>query len=597
MLEKISVKTTTVIFLLCCTVALALCACVNPVDIDKFLNDPIVKEAIKASKATVIIHKDSDDDIGDLVPGNGKISGLIPGKYYRLEEYDKEMAPQRRRFVKANGDHTGNLGEIGLLKDTEIINLTNFYTYKITSAKPFEFDPDNDKYYYFTFGRNSNAEEARISTDNGITTAAVVIVGSNDYYLDLSPAIDVEGNYQIMMIPNTEDWGSASRTSAYYNGSTGSTLQIGNLYRKYVVTKEIGLYQYRTALTTGNVILQGMSIIKCPAAGTPQSDFIFAQYDSNDNVTNLTFLRVEIKQIPSADDFTFDKLNQTYGNVTDVSIKPKAGKSTGDITIYYEGIEPGTTYAKSDKLPTNAGTYDVTFDVAEADGFTAISGLSAGTLIIDRATPTKDDYDIDKLIQTVGSVIPVTVTPKADSGKVTAIYYEGIEPGTTYIKSETLPRDEGIYAVTFDVAANENWYNVNGLSAGTLTILSNQAKIIINIELDWTNDPNPDADFSGSTAEYSGNNLTLKIKVTGITGKKYEWYIDDDTNPIGSDSDSNSNFTGNYSYNPAIKGDNDKWWVPGEHTITLVVDNKYSYRCKFNYSGDINEDKPILGDK
>jgi hypothetical protein len=87
-------------------------------------------------------------------------------------------------------------------------------------------------------------------------------------------------------------------------------------------------------------------------------------------------------QTPVAADFTVSKLNQTEGSVTDVSITPKPGKSSGTITIYYEGTE-STTYAKSQTLPTAIGKYAVTFDVAEvASLWEAASGLAAGTLTI-----------------------------------------------------------------------------------------------------------------------------------------------------------------------------------------------------------------------
>ena len=77
-----------------------------------------------------------------------------------------------------------------------------------------------------------------------------------------------------------------------------------------------------------------------------------------------------------------------------VSITPKPGKSTGAITIYYEGTG-GTIYTKSTTAPSAAGTYAVTFDVAVASGFLAATGLNGGTLII---------------------AAPVTISINADTG-------------------------------------------------------------------------------------------------------------------------------------------------------------------------------------
>ena len=39
-------------------------------------------------------------------------------------------------------------------------------------------------------------------------------------------------------------------------------------------------------------------------------------------------------QNPAADDYNIDNLTQTLGNVTNITITPKDGKSSGAITIY-----------------------------------------------------------------------------------------------------------------------------------------------------------------------------------------------------------------------------------------------------------------------
>jgi hypothetical protein len=84
---------------------------------------------------------------------------------------------------------------------------------------------------------------------------------------------------------------------------------------------------------------------------------------------------------PVAGDFDVSGLTQYLSRpIVPVSITPKEGKSSGAITIHYDG---------SDTLPTVAGTYSVTFDVAAATGWNAASGLSAGTLnIIEGVAPS-----------------------------------------------------------------------------------------------------------------------------------------------------------------------------------------------------------------
>jgi hypothetical protein len=89
---------------------------------------------------------------------------------------------------------------------------------------------------------------------------------------------------------------------------------------------------------------------------------------------------------PVPGDYTIGNLNQTAGSVTAVTVTAKSGKSPGTVTIYYEGTDT-TTYAKNTSVPTAAGTYAVTFDVAAANGWYAVNGLSAGTLTINAAIP------------------------------------------------------------------------------------------------------------------------------------------------------------------------------------------------------------------
>jgi len=164
-------------------------------------------------------------------------------------------------------------------------------------------------------------------------------------------------------------------------------------------------------------------------------------------------------QTPAAADFAINGLSQIFdGNPKTVTITSNHGKSTGAITIYYDGK---TT------APSAIGSYPVTFDVAAATGWNAKTGLSAGTLVIGEQTansqnPTAADFDIGNLSQTAGSVTAVTITPKAGkSGGLITIYYNG---------STNLPTAVGSYPVTFNITAAVGWNAANSLNAGTLVI-------------------------------------------------------------------------------------------------------------------------------
>lgn len=84
---------------------------------------------------------------------------------------------------------------------------------------------------------------------------------------------------------------------------------------------------------------------------------------------------------PVDSDFIIGNLLQLTNSISAVTVTAQDGKSTGSVTVYYDGTGD-TTYVKNTTLPTAAGTYAVTFDVAAATGWKAVAGLSAGTLAI-----------------------------------------------------------------------------------------------------------------------------------------------------------------------------------------------------------------------
>jgi hypothetical protein len=166
-------------------------------------------------------------------------------------------------------------------------------------------------------------------------------------------------------------------------------------------------------------------------------------------------------QTPVVSDYEIRNVFQYEGNVTAVTITPLAGKSTGAITIYYDG---------STTLPTAVGTYTVTFDVAAASGWNAAPGLAGGTLTINSQDQPEYQYPVaaDYIISGTGTYTydgtsrTVTITPLAgkSTGAIT-IYYSW---------STTLPSAAGTYTVTFNVAAASGWNAAVGLAGGTLTI-------------------------------------------------------------------------------------------------------------------------------
>jgi hypothetical protein len=223
--------------------------------------------------------------------------------------------------------------------------------------------------------------------------------------------------------------------------------------------------------------------------------------------SNPTAVVIAANQNPVADDFIIGNLNQRPGSVTPVTIAPKAGKSDGEITIYYNG---------STTLPSTIGTYTVTFNVAMATGWNAANGLAGGTLTIDNQDPVASDFDIGNLTQTWGSVTAVTIAPKAGKSTGTITIY--------YNESDTLPTDAGTYTVTFNVAMTTGWNAASGLTGGTLTI---NRVVSFSISFAQISDAAVDLvvdQVISLSGDYGEKTVTLKVdspeQYTSI-----EWYI------------------------------------------------------------------------
>jgi hypothetical protein len=312
----------------------------NPVDNPGFVQSDSVQEIIEATKAKVIIHEDSDD-YGNLKAEDGKITGLTTGKYYRFEEYEGKdtLTFTRNRFLKSDGSHSGDLSDINRLNVGEIKDLKNFFTYKIIAAVPFA----NKTHDYFTF--SASAKPA------SVTNGMITFVDQQDYFLDLTPGgISADKDYEVMSIPKTINWkDNFAHTSAFYTGTSGSIYGINNSYRKPAYmplsAREIGIYQYRNAVTTGgSTNLKNKSIIFLPGTNASiEYDIIFAEY-KDETVVNLAFIRIRRP--------TKTEINVTYVPPTDHS--PKLD------------VQSGKTYPQDTTSitfnVTNAGDYNQPFE-------------------------------------------------------------------------------------------------------------------------------------------------------------------------------------------------------------------------------------------
>src|SRR5207302_120259 len=131
---------------------------------------------------------------------------------------------------------------------------------------------------------------------------------------------------------------------------------------------------------------------------------------------------------------------------------------TGSVT----GTVSNVKYSGSSTVPTNAGTYAITADFTPTDAtnYNSLTGASAGSFIIQKATPT----------------LSVTNSPDTYDGSAQAASVSGSVPGTVsnvkYNGSVTVPTNAGTYAITADFTPNDtvNYNSLSGAAAGDFVI-------------------------------------------------------------------------------------------------------------------------------
>ncbi len=183
----------------------------------------------------------------------------------------------------------------------------------------------------------------------------------------------------------------------------------------------------------------------------------------------------------------------TIGTPTlSISNTPVYNASSHSATVIASaaGTVSNVLYAGSATAPTNAGSYAITADFAATDNtnWTNLTGASAGTFVISKATPT---LSISNSPQTyTGSAQAATVSASVE-GTVTNVLYAG---------SGTAPTNANSYAVTANFAAtdNTNYNNLTGASAGSFTISQLALTITSAAAISKTYDGNNTASITGT---------------------------------------------------------------------------------------------------
>lgn len=216
----------------------------------------------------------------------------------------------------------------------------------------------------FTFGYDKN-------TNAGVNTATLTITGQGNYTGTANKTFAIAPkNLQNASITLQTD-------SLVYTGST-QTVQITSVKLDGVLltTNDYAIANDSNKFISANdaitLTIAGMGNYTGTAATTWQITKARPELGNFDVSPNLST------------PLTYDGTPKT------VTAQPRNGViGMGAVTVCYEGNN-GTTYARSETAPTNAGTYNVILSVVEGKNYIAVE-IEAGTLTIKKADLTVGD--------------------------------------------------------------------------------------------------------------------------------------------------------------------------------------------------------------
>jgi len=198
----------------CVLVVITLNVCVmEPMTLDKFLEDPIVQGIIKDSMKHVNLVQGSEGE-----EGNEQITDLVAGKYYKIDECDFDGVDTTitdTKFVTASGAlAVGGLTGIGRLNGTTIKGLINDQYYYVKSAVPF---PSTVPVTLYDQASPPPLSVTGTSPPN-VSGVLTLSAPTDDYYLELPSIGTIPINlYQIVRSPYPS--GAASNVLPLISGN------------------------------------------------------------------------------------------------------------------------------------------------------------------------------------------------------------------------------------------------------------------------------------------------------------------------------------------------------------------------------------------
>jgi len=252
-------------------IVMVLGACMKPIDVESFLDDPIVQEVIESTKGSVIIDPETLVEYPHLRAGSRRIYGLKSDKYYMIESVKDDYGVLLGGYPKyvndfeglGPGNVMGDLGVITKIRGGSINGLSNDYTYKVREATIF---PDSSSFTYSVGDVPKNNAEY----SNGTMT---IPGATGNITLNLVSQLPLGTVYEVMAVAVPAVWPTWGATSKTSNDCSALPLEGPGTTVDYVIVNEtVSPVEFRVLTVKISLIkitVDAIGGVAVPVAGEP----------------------------------------------------------------------------------------------------------------------------------------------------------------------------------------------------------------------------------------------------------------------------------------------------------------------------------------
>ena len=462
----------------------------------------------------------------DYLQYNGSVNSPVPN-YGTIQNTDGVTV----RYVYKQGNTELTLdemknAEVGTYTVTAILDASDNFTYK--ASEPFTF--------YITQQKVAVPE-----IKNATYTGAPLDVVVKDAYVNdvglytLAPETKTEaGTHDITVtLKNTKNY-------AWTDGTTESKTVTFTI-EKAEVTATISLTD-----TMGDALTYTTNTKQVAVAFTSNSNATTPTYTTtvndvvNGTILNAGFYAVTIslndtdnyvlvaggsknftiQQATNTWKVTPDMQDWTYGGTASAEVG-EATFGNATLKVLYEGTNY-TSYKSSNK-PTNAGTYQVTYSVAETTNYSGLSEtveFKIAKADVETFTISISGWVYDP--ENKNAVAPTYTTSNTDANRVVTYTYAPVdENGTIGVYTAIVPSKVGTYKVRANMGATANF---NATTSEPVEFAITQATPTLTVTLQgWTYSPD-NANANAPSYETSNKEgATIAYLYTGTTNAGVEY--------------------------------------------------------------------------